>query len=662
MVRSVIGTCTLFSPDTADGGHKRRALEARLGKEAHMSQKPPTRSMRENLDLDQLKRQAKELLDAYRASSPEAIAEVTAYRRTATPETIALDDAQFVLARSYGYECWAKLEAAIDGVTAAKLHEAAESGDLRTARQLLARRPEIVDLGRGEMRALHMAVLRRDLEMTKLLLDFGGDPDGGIWPNRDATSPYVLGLDRGYGEIVELIRAAKEKRGARGPQGPTEAKRQLDRAWQSGSEEAVVAVFDEHPELAEMCPPNGLTMLHQAAGRGALLIMTWLLDHGSDVNRKAQERWTPLDFAATGRGGDWTFDNRKFDRVAKLLLERGAQLGPLSAAALGRWSYLERCSKQDLEATGVLEATVKGNQPDVLRRLLDLGLDPDERIQIGHIAEQTWSAGGPLFQAVVLNRIGMARLLLKRGADPNAGVWCSGSPAFRAYDGRNPEMIALIEKHGGWIDAGSAGYARQTDIARNMLAGQIDPHLEPNDFSGRTVAEQLLWGGASALSAEIVRMALEHVDWPQDDSRWFWMLWRPVPGREDYNAQQQAECCECFKLILARCGPHHRASDYGQTMLHEVVARDHGVGVQLATILLDAGARLDIRDKLLKSTPLGWACRWGRLDMVKLFLSRGADPVEADAESWATPHAWAEKMDHPDVMDLLNATGPNASV
>jgi len=39
-------------------------------------------------------------------------------------------------------------------------------------------------------------------------------------------------------------------------------------------------------------------------------------------------------------------------------------------------------------------------------------------------------------------------------------------------------------------------------------------------------------------------------------------------------------------------------------MLHATVSRDHGVGVQIATILLDAGARLDVRDELLKSTPL----------------------------------------------------------
>lgn len=628
-----------------------------------MSQRPPTRAMRENPDLDQLKRQAKELLEAYRASSPEALAEVTAYYRNPRPDTFALHDAQFVLARAYGFESWPKLKSAVEGVTAEKLHEAVESGDLKTARELLTRRPEIVDLGRGEMRALHMAVLKRDLAMTNLLLEFGADYDAGIWPKRDATSPYVLAEDRGYDEIVEVFRAAREKkRRDRGPKVPEEAFPKIRQADLSGSEEAMLAVLEEYPQFAEKMS------LHYAAGRGALLIMKWLLDHGADVNKTedtlfhgatflppSPQGWTPLDFAAAGCGGEWVFDTPKFQRTAKFLLEHGAQLTPLSAASLGRRDYLEKVSKQDLEGKGILEAAVKGDQPEILRRLLDLGLDPDERIQVGHMAEQTWSAGGPLFQAVVLKRIVMARLLLERGADPNASVFTAGSPAFKAYcdEHRTPEMIALIEQYGGWLDPGSAGYSRQTELARKMLDGEIDAHLEPNDFAGRTVAEQLLWGGASALCADIVRMALEHVDWPPDDKRWFWMLWRPVPGHEDYNAQQQAECCECFKLILARCGPRHIANDFGQTMLHEVVSRDHGVGVQLATILLDAGARLDVRDTLLKSTPLGWACRWGRIEMVKLFLARGADPVEADAEPWATPRAWAEKMKHNEVLALL---------
>src|SRR4029079_537573 len=185
------------------------------------SKYPPARAMREHPDLEQLKRQAKELLEAYRAEQAEAVLEVSAHLPAAAPDTFALHDAQFVLARSYGFESWPKLKAAVDGVTAGKLHEAAESGDLQTARELLTRRPEIVDLGRGEMRALHMAVLRRDLEMTSLLLEFDADPDGGIWPKREATSPYTLARERGYDQIAAGLRAAREKRGARSPDGPT---------------------------------------------------------------------------------------------------------------------------------------------------------------------------------------------------------------------------------------------------------------------------------------------------------------------------------------------------------------------------------------------------------------------------------------------------------
>jgi ankyrin repeat protein len=79
--------------------------------------------------------------------------------------------------------------------------------------------------------------------------------------------------------------------------------------------------------------------------------------------------------------------------------------------------------------------------------------------------------------------------------------------------------------------------------------------------------------------------------------------------------------------------------------------------VAFATAILDRGARLDIRDHLLKSTPLGWACRWGQLPLVKLFLDRGADPIEADAEPWATPIAWAGKKDHNEIEDYLRQAG-----
>jgi hypothetical protein len=300
----------------------------------------------------------------------------------------------------------------------------------------------------------------------------------------------------------------------------------------------------------------------------------------------------------------------------------------------------------------------------VLRQLLEIGLDPNERMQIGQREDQTFSTGGPLMEAVNTGRLDMARVLLEHGADPNAQVFTSGTPIYAAYNGGSPrlhepdpEMIDLMVRHGGWLDAASVGYLREVDLARRMLAGELEPHLEHGEFSGQTVAEQILWSGASGRSAAIVRMALEQIDWPRDDPRWFWMLWRPLPGHKDLNEVEQADSCESFRLILERCDPNLRTAKSGQTMLHEVIARDHNVGVALATLLLDAGARIDVRDEFLKSTPLGWACRWGRVELVKLLLHRGANPIETDAEPWATPRAWAEKMKRPQILALLDDAG-----
>jgi ankyrin repeat protein len=634
---------------------------------------PPTRAMRDNPDIDQLKRQARELLEAYRAQSPDTIIEVAAHHRTATPETFALHNAQFVLARSYGFESWPKLKAAVDGVTTTRLHEAVQKGDLGAVRALLARRPEIVDLLREgpsgfEIRAIHIAVMARDVEMTRLLLEAGADTRDGIWPNRDATGPRTIAEERGYDEVVALMTAHEKKRGARVVNALDDGVRRLRDAMMTGGEEAVIAVFESEPALADMCPPDGVTMLHRAAQYGLLRVARWLLDHGADVNKPSQPdfwRWkgrTPLEFAV------WEFaadsDRSAREAMAALLIERGAELTPLAAAALGRWDYLASCPLESLQGKAVLQAAVRGDRPDVLRRLLGRGLDPNERMPLGQLEDQTFSSGGPLLEAVNTGQIDMARLLLAHGADPNASVYTAGSATGAAYNGRSPRthapdqaMIDLMVQHGGWIDAASVGYIRNVELARRMLQGEIDPHPESGTFSGEKVAEQILWGGASGRSAEIVRMALERIDWPRDNSRWFWLLWRPLPGHRDLDEVEQADSRATFRLILDRCDPNLQAPESGQTMLHEVIARDHGVGVALATMLLDAGARTDIRDEFLKSTPLGWACRWGRVALVELLLARGADPIEAGAEPWATPLAWAERRQHAGIASILRQHG-----
>src|SRR5678810_1099050 len=114
-----------------------------------------------------------------------------------------------------------------------------------------------------------------------------------------------------YHAVLICARLAPNGLGGSDEIGPRKSARvrKCQQAFESGSEEAIIAVFDQHPELAEMCPADGRTMLHQAAGLGALRWMKWLLDRGADVHRNSHQGWTPLDYAATGHGGDWIFDN-----------------------------------------------------------------------------------------------------------------------------------------------------------------------------------------------------------------------------------------------------------------------------------------------------------------------------------------------------------------
>ena len=85
----------------------------------------PTRRLPRNPNLEQLRKQAKDLLEQYRSGDPAAVAEVKRFERRPDPETFALNDAQRVLARAYGYESWPKLKAFVDGASVERGSKAA---------------------------------------------------------------------------------------------------------------------------------------------------------------------------------------------------------------------------------------------------------------------------------------------------------------------------------------------------------------------------------------------------------------------------------------------------------------------------------------------------------------------------------------------------------
>ena len=72
----------------------------------------PTRKLPDNPSLENLKKQAKTLLKTVTAREPESLRLLEEFhpRGTAATEEFALNDAQLVLARSYGFSTWANLK------------------------------------------------------------------------------------------------------------------------------------------------------------------------------------------------------------------------------------------------------------------------------------------------------------------------------------------------------------------------------------------------------------------------------------------------------------------------------------------------------------------------------------------------------------------------
>ena len=544
-----------------------------------MKQKLPIRRMRQHPDLEQLKRQSKELLAAFRAADPSAVKEVNACYDDPQRTTFALHDAQLVIARSYGFDSWPKLKAYVDGVTIKRLVEAVCIGDIERVRTMLKARPELAKMAVSygdEHRAIHYAVMHRQPEITLLLMRKGANARAGIDPHREATSAWTLAHERGYDEIVTIIEEQEDSR----------------------------KVPAKEPEMAA-----------DSAS-------------GDDIARKA---------VANG-DLEWLRARHAEGKLVNQVLWQGG---------------------------GLLTVAVRNDRIDILQFLLDCGFDPNEPVSYGEGDWTAYSQAYPLWHCAALGRRKMAELLLNRGANPNLHVDSSGSPVNSAYGHKQWEMVELLRARGGLVTAGTAALYRETQLARQMLIdeqhGVLPPNATPSEGS---LVEELLRFGGNGGAAEIVRMALERIDWPRYDARWFRMLASPLifshhlpwshPGSKDFD---RSGYLECFRLLLSACDANVVGS-FGRTILHEIAAMGDWITEDEVTAFgraaLEAGARTDYRDDILKSTPLGWACRWGRIKLVRLLTEHGAVPEEKDAETWAQPLAWARKMGHKEIISMLS--------
>ncbi len=194
------------------------------------------------VNLEQLRKQAKDLARAARAGDPAAVA-----RLGDLPPRLA--SAQLVLAREHGYSSWPCL-----------VHEVAEQ-------------PFHTDLAYYEGRAYGIATAN-----GVSLAD----------ARRDLAQRHGLSS---WAELTRRVRAL-----ASGEEPPTPFLLAY-RAVEDGDPERLRALLDEHPELVRQRGTNGNDLLGMA---GDLDMVRLLLERGADVNRGNDYGWTKLHQAGYG--------------------------------------------------------------------------------------------------------------------------------------------------------------------------------------------------------------------------------------------------------------------------------------------------------------------------------------------------------------------------
>ena len=349
-------------------------------------------------------------------------------------------------------------------------------------------------------------------------------------------------------------------------------------------------------------------------------------------------------------------DPARFHETARLLLEKGAELTPRAAVALGDREAVLRLHREGrlpneihMFRGGLLAIAVRVNRLDMVATLLDLGLDPDESV-VADDGGRSW--GMPLWFASMCGRHEIAELLLARGADVNAIVYACGDSLGARHSRRREDEGPVAQAWSAHSRSNSFRTASRAEKPRKRSSTGRMPGASLNvarsDAHGPGGADAL---GGRRSDPEIVRMCLPHMTRQARRS-----LVELRPDARDAARQLQAHP-----------GPRRRSRrSRRRGIYHPAPPRDGSLSsanehrVTRATMLLDAGASLTKRDPLLKSTPLGWACRWGRIDLVRLYLERGADPLEPDAEPWATPLAWATKRGHHEIVQSLRSAGAGA--
>lgn len=518
---------------------------------------------------------------------------------------------------------------------------AAQDGEASTLRRLFERDPDLYRAEYAYTQPIHLAVQEGHPAAVATLLGAGADPAAVAL---DSDSLLTIARDRGHDRVARLLEAAHAERGQVQPS-RFATDHPIFEAVDADDRERIDSLLAEDAELVHRTDRAGGTPLHRAVAAGARASASLLIERGAYIHALhgagpgseqgyAATAFQPVDLAL------WTgpFWNVRGDlETARLLVRHGATVDVTIATALGDRHQVqsildaapERVNDERPCGKRALSTAVEHGHEAIARLLLERGADPNAP------EGATAPRGVALHAAARTGNRPMVELLLAHAADPNGEIDSSGSATYAA---QSREIRQLMLDHGGKLAPYDLVWLGEEEEALRCV--RADPASAHEGCGGvlaaactlgkRDLVERLLEAGA--------RVA------PVVNSCRSYLLCDP----------------DLLRLLLSSGMDPDLPSWQLVTPLHTLCGRD-GRGrprphrEACAEILLEAGADIDACDEAYRSTPLAWAARNGLTDMVTLLLRYGAKTHLPDIPPWATPQAWAERRGRHEIAAILRA-------
>jgi hypothetical protein len=406
----------------------------------------------ERPDLEQLKKQAKELLDNVHAGEAEALVRIGKEEAA----ELALNDAQRIVAREYGFESWPKLKLHVETRTEeaaeARLITAAVDGDAAAVKSILTERP---------------GLRRRSLAVAAVLADEDAVAE---WLARDPDLAKAKGGPRNWEPLIHVCF------GRCG--GGDEVRARLAKKLLALGADVKAHWFDP------FWPESPQPLLYGATGvNNYPRLARVLLEAGADPNDHesryhAVENLHRESLAVLGEFGT------DFGRTDKIW-------GNTPLYFLFGWYKPAQAVR------------------DGIRWLLEQGVDPNIPSNSDKANET------PLHRAVSNSwEIEMIALLLRHGADARRRR-ADGRTAYAlAVQGGREDVAALLLAHGAPEEAGTVDRFLGACMRDDAAAAQRWLSREPDLVRGLTIGEKLIVHEAAkrGLSDAIALMAALGLD------------------------------------------------------------------------------------------------------------------------------------------------------